>query len=143
QCRVVRYVFLERLKGWHLNLIGRGRIVGPVAAVPKIRADIAEKLVGPLDSLKLCSVRFCFRCVAVNLGGIEHGVSASEQQTRARYRYGFITILRFGRSVREFPENDRGSLLTLANLRATVLPLFVRSPLARLVTLRFGGSPKA
>src|SRR4051794_11860643 len=80
---VVRDVFHERLKRRHLDVIGRGGIVGPVPAVLNACADVSEEYVGLFNPLKLGSVRFSFRSVAINLCGIEHGIAASEQQAGA------------------------------------------------------------
>src|SRR2546422_739069 len=77
--RVVRDVFLERLKRRHLNVILRRPIVGLVATVAEIGANVTEERFGVLDSLKLGSFRIGFRRVTVHLGGIEHRVSACEQ----------------------------------------------------------------
>src|SRR6266567_3396799 len=143
QRRVLRDVLFERLERRHLDMIIRRPIIGLVATVAEIGADVAEERFSLFDALQYRHAWFSFRRVAVDLGGIEHRVSTDEQQTRARWRRGFIVILGFGRIVRKLPKDHGCALLTLANLRSAVLPLFVCSPLARLVTFRSGGSPQA
>src|SRR5580704_4176951 len=55
----------------------------------------------------------------------------------------FPIVLGFGGIVSELPENCGCRLLTLPNLSATFLPLFVRTPFAGFITLRFGSNPQA
>src|SRR5205809_5014922 len=57
QRRVVRDILFERLKGRHLDVILRRPVVGLVAAVAEIGADVTEERFGVLDSLKLGSFR--------------------------------------------------------------------------------------
>jgi hypothetical protein len=80
---------------------------------------------------------------AVNLGRVEHRISASEDQAGTANRLLASIVLAFIRIVGELPKHHCSSLLALAHLCAAVLPLLVRAPFARLVAFGLRSSPQA
>src|SRR5258707_392578 len=99
------------------------------------RVDAAEELLSGFDALLDWRFRLSFRDVAVHLCGIEHGISASEQQTRPG-QGRLVAVVSLGRIVSKLPEHYRGSLLALADLRPAFLPLLIRCPFSAFIAFR-------
>ena len=139
--RIVRHVFTERWKRWHLNVIRIRCIVRSVPTVADGSADTLEETFRTFDAVWHRHGWFRLWRVSVYLCGIEYGVSTGKEQA-GTVRGMFPTVLRFGRVICELPENYRRGFLSLPNLGPAFLPLSVRSPFAGVVTLRFSSSPQ-
>ncbi len=80
-----------------------------------------------------------FEFIPVYLGHIEHAIATGEQQARAGQRFAVLPLLGI---VCELPKHNCGGLLTLPYLCFPFLPLLVRGPLRRLVTLGLRRAPQ-
>src|ERR1700733_779535 len=140
QGRIVRHVISERAEWRHLDMIRRGRIERLVPAMAKVGPDSLKERLSVGNALGQGDVRVRLRRISVHLGGIEHAVTASEEQTRAA-GLGAI-FLRFAGVIRELPEHYQRGLLALANLGAFILPLLIRSPFAPLIALGLCSGPQ-